>query len=202
MTKKDGAKASDQKSGSEILSLNTLFSCISFPADFFRVQRVLRSQTRFLSEKRTKDAHCFGQLPDHLSHYQVLPTSATHSLEIQGKNPLKKSRVQKERKEEIKFFPLPELVLFGWWTAKQLPNKLCLMKAERETSPAHQQLSLMPRWNSWQGEGNSTGVNKSWRRNSLPFRPPGASAGAGTTLSVLPNTWENHYIFVLLLGYS
>lgn len=47
---------------------------------------------------------------------------------------------------------------------------------------------------SWQGEGNSTGVNKSWERNSLPLRPPGTSAAAGPTqpCPVLPNTWENH----------
>lgn len=65
----------------------------------------LRSQTRFLPTKRTKDAPCFGQLPDHHSHYWVPPNSAAHSFEIQGRNLLKKRKVQKERKEEMKFFP-------------------------------------------------------------------------------------------------
>lgn len=112
----------------------------------------LRSQTRFLPNKRTKDAQCFGQLPDHRSHYWVLPNSAAHSLETQGRNLLKKRKVRKERKEEMKFFPVTcnsALWMVGGKAGSQqtLPQGQWEL-AHKGRRGTHKQLSPMLRWNS------------------------------------------------------
>lgn len=106
----------------------------------------LRSQIRFLSKKR-KDAQCFGQVPDHCSHYQVLPNSA-----LKFRTRICKSKVQKEREEEIKFSLLPEAVLFGCWVAKQLPNKLRGRKGNQPSSQA----ALTDAEVKGKAQGNST----------------------------------------------
>jgi len=69
-------------SASEILSQKILFSSISLSGNFFKIQFCMRSQTRFVSKKRRRDAQCVGPLTDHQSHYQVLPNLANYSVLI------------------------------------------------------------------------------------------------------------------------